>query len=120
MNRAVEESQLQKAERPRLVHLHAETERILRHSRAAAARAKNHWTQALQHVRAILHSPAHYRGPLSVAGNEHMDGADCFDGARVRAGERQQEGTDEVDDEDLPIVTPVADGRLKDVARVQL
>ncbi|KAL5511406.1 hypothetical protein ACEPAH_4622 [Sanghuangporus vaninii] len=115
MNRAVEQySQSGQAERPKL--LHADTERILRHSRAAAARARNHWSQALQHVRAILHSPAHYRGPLSISRREHMDSTDCFDGARARAGERQQ-STDEEESEDLPVITPFADGRLKDVAR---
>ncbi|KAL5490069.1 hypothetical protein ACEPAI_4902 [Sanghuangporus weigelae] len=118
MNRAVgQSSQPGQAERPKLAHLHADTERILRHSRAAAARARSHWSQALQHVRAILHSPVHYRGPLSLAGREHMDSTDCFDGARARAGERQQ-STDEGEDEDLPVITPFADGRLKDVARV--
>lgn len=50
---------------------------------------------------------------------EHMSGVDCFDGAKQRAGEPQGEsdGLGKPSDEDLPVVHPWVDGRLRDEAK---
>ncbi|EJD02121.1 Metallo-dependent phosphatase [Fomitiporia mediterranea MF3/22] len=125
MNRAVEQTEKDKTEHPKVAHLHAETERILQNakhraerlSKETSLRARDHWHQAINHVREILHSPAFYRAPLAVARREHMGSTDCFDGDHVRSGEKQQRTTEEMEDEDLPEITPVVDGRLKDVGR---
>lgn len=74
-----------------------------------------HWKHAIEEVRAILHAPSHYRGPLSIAALEHMAEVDCFDGERVRAGQKAVSDGD--GEEDLLVITPIADGRLKDVGR---
>ena len=125
MNRAVEDSDKAKTEAARVTHLHAETQQMLLHARhrqerlnhETAQRAREHWHQAINRIREIVHSPAFYRTPLSIARREHMGSTDCFDGDRVRAG-KQQEPREDAEDEDLPVITPLADGRLKDVGRV--
>jgi 5'-nucleotidase len=48
-----------------------------------------------------------------------MSEVDCFDGAKQRAGEPQDEGdtSGKPSDEDLLVVHPWVDGRLRDVAQ---
>jgi len=48
-----------------------------------------------------------------------MTGVDCFDGAKQRVGE-PQDGSDAIgqsSNEDLSVVHPLVDGRLKDEAQ---
>lgn len=121
MNRAAEQP-----ETPKLSHLHADTQRILQHAKhrderlnhETSQRAREHWYQAINRVREIVHSPAFFRAPLSVSRREHMGSTDCFDGDRVRAGKRQDSSHENEEEEDLPVIAPLADGRLKDVHRV--
>ena len=49
-----------------------------------------------------------------------MSGVDCFDGAKQRAGEPQGEsdGLGNSSDEDLLVVHPWADGRLRDEGQI--
>ncbi|KAI5124075.1 hypothetical protein M0805_003902 [Coniferiporia weirii] len=113
---------------PSLSHLHSETGRILqlakdraqrlgRGASAVTQRVREHWWHSLM----SMHSPVHYRAPLSIANREHMTDVDCFDGHCVRAGGRQETGMSgvvaEEEDVDLPVISPVADRRLKDVGR---
>ena len=48
-----------------------------------------------------------------------MTAVDCFDGAKQRAGKPLDEGsaTGNSSDEDLLVVNPMVDGRLKDEAQ---
>ena len=118
-------------EQPHIRHLNSETDRMIksaqeskkRSDKDASERARERWHHTLEHIRSIVHSPAHYRAPLHIASREHMSSTDCFDGKRVRSGE-WEEGTprtqvkgDEPEDEDLPLISPIMDGRLKDVGR---
>ncbi|THH05733.1 hypothetical protein EW145_g4582 [Phellinidium pouzarii] len=106
-------------------HLHAETGKMLQHAKERAQRlgreASQRWRHALDEARAIIHSPARYRAPLSIASREHMTDVDCFDGERVRAGERHQmdrsKDAAEEEDHDLLVISPIADGRLKDAGQ---
>ena len=74
---------------------------------------------------ALRWSRAHYRDHLRITGREHMSDVDCFDGARVRKGRFEREAEkepledEELDgaDEDLAVIHPVVDGRLKDEGR---
>lgn len=111
----------------KLALLHDESHQVLRHakdhekrvSHDAHERARLHWKLAIEDVRATLHAPSHYRGPLSIAAREHMTDVDCFDGERIRGGQKAIGAGDVVkeDEEDLLVITPFADGRLKDVGR---
>lgn len=59
-----------------------------------------------------------HRGPLNISTREHMTEVDVVDGKRVRAGEPVEDSrSTEAEDiqEILPTITPVADGRLKNV-----
>ncbi|KAH8108440.1 Metallo-dependent phosphatase [Phellopilus nigrolimitatus] len=102
-------------------HLHSETESMLQRAKERAGRltretsqkARERWRHALDEVRAIVHSSAHYRAPLSIASREHMTCVDCFDGERARVGERSDPKED--DEEHLLVISPLLDGRLKDV-----
>ncbi|KAJ8594242.1 Metallo-dependent phosphatase [Rhizopogon salebrosus TDB-379] len=66
------------------------------HKSRIAAKWQRAATGALNQVR----SQAHYRDHTNVAARESMDSVDCF-------------GDDE---DDLPVIHPVVDGRIKDVA----
>ena len=78
---------------------------------------------------ALRWSRAHYRDQLRVSGREHMSEVDCFDGDKMRKGrfERAKEPESEGEmkqneelegaEEDLVIIHPVVDGRLKDEGR---
>lgn len=110
----------------KVVHLHAETDGMIAHAKLraeqASQRARERWKHAIEEIRAIVHSPTHYRAPFSIANREHMTNVDCFDGERARGGQERNEA-DEVEvedkdsDDDLLVVTPVIDGRLKDKGR---
>ena len=83
----------------------------------------NKWKRAAQ--LALRWSRAHYKDHITVTEKEHMSEVDCFDGARVRKGRFEREAEkepledEELDgaDEDLAVIHPVVDGRLKDEGR---
>jgi 5'-nucleotidase len=60
-------------------------------------------------------SKAHYQDHLTVTAREDMSAVDCFDDQKTRSGGV----TDRVDngDEDLLVISPTVDGRLKDEGR---
>jgi len=72
---------------------------------------------------AIRWSRAHYRDHIHVTQREHMSGVDTFDGKGVRTGairktwETTNQDEDEDNEEDLPVIHPIVDGRLKDEGR---
>ena len=119
-------NKMNKPESPKVQHLYSDTDRLLQSAKAskdrltrqASARAREHWQHTLERIRAIVHSPAHYRAPFNIACREHMSSLDCCDGARVRSasgGTEEKEPTD--DDDDLLEISPVVDGRLKNVGK---
>ncbi|OJA10884.1 hypothetical protein AZE42_11072, partial [Rhizopogon vesiculosus] len=73
------------------------------HKSLIAAKWKRAATGALNQAR----SRAHYRDHTNVAARESMDSVDCFDRATG----------DGDDEEDLPVIHPIVDGRIKNVAR---
>lgn len=89
--------------------------RYLQNSRKDVASKWRHATQL-----AVRWSRAHYKDNIGVAGREHMSDVDCFDGGRTRVMQHhKEEGDDEHDhsEEDLAVIHPVVDGRLKDEGR---
>ncbi|OSD02817.1 Metallo-dependent phosphatase [Trametes coccinea BRFM310] len=78
---------------------------------------------------ALRWSRGHYRDHLRVSGREHMSAVDCFDGDKMRKGEFEgekaklpddkEQQTEEFDgsQEDLIVIHPIVDGRLKDEGR---
>jgi len=76
--------------------------------------AKKHWERAINIV--IYRTKSHYRDQLAVCSAEHMSSVDAYDGNSARKGQeniyRPQEG-----DEDLLVISPMIDNRLKDEAR---
>jgi len=74
------------------------------HKLRIAAKWQRAATGALNQAR----SQAHYRDHTNVAAQESMDSVDCYNRATV-------EGDDE---DDLPVIHPVVDGRMQDVARM--
>ncbi|KZT11516.1 Metallo-dependent phosphatase [Laetiporus sulphureus 93-53] len=81
----------------------------------------NKWRHAAR--LALRWSRAHYQDHFGVSLREHMSGVDTFDGNRVRKGMASQRGPTRGDDggegenEDLAVIHPVVDGRLKDEGR---
>lgn len=121
---------MNRPESPKVHRLHNDTDRLLQIAKArndclnneASERAREHWHTTLNRIRAIVHSPAHYRAPLNIACREHMSGLDCCDGERVRAARGETEEEEEegpIEDDDLLEISPVVDGRLKDVGRAK-
>jgi 5'-nucleotidase len=76
--------------------------------------AKKHWERAINIV--ICRTKSHYRDQLAVCSAEHMSTVDAYDGNSARKGQeniyRPPEG-----DEDLLVISPTIDNRLKDEAR---
>ncbi|KAI6043035.1 5'-nucleotidase [Pisolithus marmoratus] len=107
--------------------LHDETPSIIarevdHRKRQAGSRktaATNRWQNALATVHR-LRSKAHYLDHINVSAREDMGDVDCFDGKTVRSGRGAavQVGSNDVH-QDLPVVHPVVDGRLKDEGRVE-
>ena len=72
---------------------------------------------------ALRWSRAHYRDHLRVTEKEHMSDVDCFDGGSVRGRKPRQETEEQpqekldVSEEDLVVIHPIVDGRMKDEGR---
>ncbi|THV08018.1 Metallo-dependent phosphatase [Dendrothele bispora CBS 962.96] len=74
------------------------------------------WKRAVSQVIIQARSKGHYRSNLGVAATEHMSVVDSFDGKGLRTSNEMQKGLDEPDD-DLPVISPIIDGRFKDEGR---
>lgn len=77
-------------------------------------KAKKQWERAINMV--IYRTKSHYCDQLAVCSAEHMSSVDAYDGNSARKGQENiyqpQEG-----DEDLLVISPTIDDRLKDEAR---
>jgi len=86
-------------------------EKTRQHKLESSARMR--WKKAadlaIKHVR----SKRHYQDNMAVARHEHMSGVDSFDGEKMRGG--KSSGNADAMDEDLLVIHPIVDGRLKDV-----
>ena len=108
------------SDEPTAIHLHKDTKAIICRERETRkgqgahtqSKAAQHW----QHAAALAlrsKSHAHY-----ISRREHMSCVDCYDGGKVRRGGVADEGNVyNQREEDLPIIHPVMDGRLKDEGR---
>lgn len=98
-------------------HLHPNTRTIISKAHDNFTRAVKHWHHAA--VLAVRHSrsKAHYRDRIDVSGREHMSDVDCFHGAKARKGSIGVEDQGDNPHEDLLLIHPVVDGRLKDEVR---
>jgi hypothetical protein len=76
------------------------------------------WKHAADLARSWSRSHSHYQDQLDVCVVEHMSLVDSFDGRSARMG-RDGGMRQHIEDEDLPIINPGIDGRLKDEGRVQ-
>jgi len=63
-------------------------------------------------------SKAHYLDQINVCTREHMSCVDPYDGQAVRRGGPNKNKEDNKSDEDLLVVSPGVDGRLKDEAQI--
>jgi 5'-nucleotidase len=81
--------------------------------------AMERWQKAAASVLHSSRSRRHFRDRIHITSKEHMTVVDCFDGARQRAGEPQGESNaiKNPSEEDLLVVYPSVDGRLKDEAQ---
>jgi len=78
------------------------------------------WRHAAKRV--LRWSRAHYRDNIHITGREHMSPVDHFDGSSLRkrpteqtnVGACEAEANVKEDEEDLAVIHPVVDGRLKD------
>ncbi|KAH9060048.1 Metallo-dependent phosphatase [Lactarius vividus] len=105
------------------VHLHEETHKIIQNERSRLVKATSHLSAAAEHWQKITSSALRWSRSgrrfsehIHITSKEHMSGVDCFDGAKQRAGELQGEsdGLGRPSDEDLLVVYPWVDGRLRD------
>lgn len=105
------------------VHLHEETHKVIQNERTRLAKATPHLSSAAERWQKLAlswsRSRRRFREHIHITSKEHMSEVDCFDGAKQRAGEPQDEGdtSGKPSDEDLLVVHPWVDGRLRDVAQ---
>jgi len=113
-------------------HLHSATADVVKReienrkllaSKGSALPVVGKVAQRWQHAAAMalqnLRSGAHYQDHYNVCAREHMSGVDLYNGRKIRRGTlgigvNVQEETCK---EDLLVIHPVVDGRLKDLAR---
>jgi 5'-nucleotidase len=88
-------------------------EKTRQHKLESSARMR--WKKAAELAINHVRSKRHYQDNMAISRHEHMSGVDSFDGEKMRGG-KSSGGTD-ARDEDLLVIHPVVDGRLKDVGR---
>jgi hypothetical protein len=126
-------------------HLHHESSDVVLHEKAKKEHhAKRGTSGGWNLVRRLMLSTKHYQGyycllncapfrrmisssdlllvdHLNISVREHMSSVDCVDGSNMRRhGEQNTEektASQDIDTDDLLVIHPVVDGRLKDVAR---
>ncbi|TFK55022.1 Metallo-dependent phosphatase [Heliocybe sulcata] len=98
-------------------HLHPDTERILHREKTYKEEARSRAARNWQHLANIAvhrsRSREHYRSQISVSSREHMSEVDCFQNKALR----DEDGTGDGSEEDLLVIHPELDGRLKDLGR---
>lgn len=98
--------------------LHANTKNIISRKQKADKvhndKAASKWKDA---VSKIIQRKLHYQEHTRVAWTEHMSSVDPFHGERIRKGEPHRQQSQEFDSDDLLVITPAVDGRLKDEGR---
>lgn len=104
------------------VHLHDETHKVIQNERTRLVKATSHLSNAAEHWQKLAlrwsRSKRRFSEHIHITSKEHMSCVDCFDGAKQRAGEPQGESdTLGKSDEDLLVVHPWVDGRLRDEAQ---
>ncbi|KAF9036929.1 Metallo-dependent phosphatase [Hymenopellis radicata] len=105
-------------------HLHHATkDAILReeasrrhHTQDIHAKAISQWKHAMQLIHHRRRSRMHYQDDFKVSMREHMGSVDAFDGEHARTG-KPAEDRDPHYDDDLLVISPAIDGRLKDEGR---
>lgn len=98
--------------------IHALQEDSKSHEQRSAA--ANHWKQAVVKVLQGAtggRSKIHYQNHMKISATEHMSTVDAFDGSNARKGKDCDTGALDAISEDLLVVTPAIDGRLKNVAK---
>ncbi|KAI9446638.1 Metallo-dependent phosphatase [Lactarius indigo] len=107
-------------------HLDEETHKIIQNERSRLVKATSRLSAAAEHWQKITSSALRWSRSgrrfsqhIHITSKEHMSGVDCFDGAKQRAGELQCEsdGPGRPSDDDLLVVYPWVDGRLRDEAQ---
>ncbi|EGN96165.1 hypothetical protein SERLA73DRAFT_170577 [Serpula lacrymans var. lacrymans S7.3] len=106
-------------------HLHHDTaaiivrerERLNHHKDDNHLKISHQWQQIAARALAQSRSRAHYSDHIKTSEREHMSDVDCFDGQKARSGRAEDAGKKYDGDEDLLIIHPVIDGRLKDEGR---
>ncbi|KAG6812759.1 hypothetical protein H0H92_000674 [Tricholoma furcatifolium] len=101
--------------------LHSRTEAAVAREtarRKAADSAAQNWQRAAKLALQWSRKPRlHYQDHLSVCMTEHMSPVDAYDGQSVRKGEDQKKKHHAFEEEDLVVIHPEIDGRLKNVAK---
>ncbi|KAH9997534.1 Metallo-dependent phosphatase-like protein [Russula vinacea] len=81
--------------------------------------AAEHWRKLASSATRSWRSRRHFHDHIHITSKEHMSAVDCFDGAKQRAGEplNESDAMRKPSDEDLLVVYPSVDGRLRDEAQ---
>ncbi|KIJ60609.1 hypothetical protein HYDPIDRAFT_138801 [Hydnomerulius pinastri MD-312] len=108
-------------------HLHTDTTAIItreighreRHAHNHKPSVAQKWQHAVAGVLHNLRSQAHYQDHINITAREHMSCVDCFDGEKARCLSKvdSESGQKKSHSEDLLVIHPVVDGRLKDEGR---
>lgn len=104
-----------------MVHHDASSIELQPNTMAAISRRKRqlvvqHWKHAArQALDWARRSRSHYQDQLSVCTTEHMTSVDAYNGEEVRRGQYDIRKNHRFSQDDLPVVSPEIDGRLKDV-----
>ena len=103
--------------------LHRSTRDAIAHEQAHRKREGNgehhakivlQWKHAMDVVHRHRRSKRHCQDTFQVSAKEHMSSVDVYDGQDARTGLGDKK---ETDDNDLLIISPFIDGRLKDEGR---
>lgn len=105
-------------------HLNEETNAAIGRERARRDKndrsAKSDAAHKWQHAAALAlrsKSSTHYKDHINISTREDMSDVDCFNGAKARKGSVGDMVEVNENDEDLLVIHPVVDGRLRDEGR---
>lgn len=103
-------------------HLHSGTQTAISREKAKRhhqqPRLVQQWKHAAELARRWSRSRTHYREQFNVCTTEHMSIVDPFNGSSAPKGEDTRIRPEVNEDEDLLLVSPGIDGRLRDEGRV--
>jgi 5'-nucleotidase len=117
MSRLVDQSSTESLQETTKTAIHRERARKERENQHHASRATQLWKHAASVALRWARSRAHYREQLLVSTTEHMSAVDAFDGKEVRLGRKSNTEVNKSAEDDLLVVEPVVDGRLKNEGR---